>query len=69
MKNQFPEYVWIAWWYNGERYEDAQVDFVGAYSTPELALAQAKKYEKKHGYNPNTKITIEKVKIDRKVIK
>jgi hypothetical protein len=69
MTNQFPEYVWVAWWYNGEMYEDSQVDMVGVYSTPELALEQGKKYNKKHAYRKSTKVTIEKVKVDRKVIK
>lgn len=69
MVNQFPDYVWIAWWYNGEMYSDSQVNMVGAYSTPELALKQGKKYDKKHSYRSGTKVIIEKVKVDRKVIK
>jgi hypothetical protein len=66
MENQFPVYVWIAWWYNGEMHEDAQFDMVGVYSTPELALKQGKKYDKKHAYRSNTKVSIEKVKVDRR---
>jgi len=69
MNNLFPDYVWVAWWYNGELYEDWDVIMVGVYSTPELARKQGEKYSKKHAYNSDAKITIEKVKVDRKVIK
>lgn len=69
MTSQFPEYVWVAWWYNGEIYDDSRIDMVGVYSTAEIALKQGQKYDKKHAYRSGTKITIEKVKVDRKVIK